>query len=94
MTRGCVVLQAFFLTHQLYVVLYGVMMLHAGRFWKYLVLPVCLWSAELLLRIVYRAGRSTIAEVTLLPSNVSPARTIVALPGHHLPVRPSPPCPA
>ncbi|XP_043203785.1 NADPH oxidase 5-like [Amphibalanus amphitrite] len=61
---------AFFLTHQLYVVLYGLMMVHAGRFWKYLVLPVCLWSAELLLRIVYSPRRSAIAEVTLLPSNV------------------------
>ena len=71
MTQRPVGGQAFFLTHQLYVVLYGLMMVHAGRFWKYLVLPVCLWSAELMLRLVYSPRRSAVAEVTLLPSNVS-----------------------
>ncbi|XP_037086573.1 NADPH oxidase 5-like [Pollicipes pollicipes] len=61
---------AFFLTHQLYVVLYGLMIIHAGNFWVYLLLPVCLWSAELLLRFIYSPRPSNIVEVTLLPSNV------------------------
>ncbi|XP_037086564.1 NADPH oxidase 5-like [Pollicipes pollicipes] len=69
---------AFFLTHQLYVVLYGLMIIHAGNFWVYLLLPVCLWSAELLLRFIYSPRPSNIVEVTLLPSNVSACRSALA----------------
>lgn len=64
----------FYWTHQLFVVWYIFLILHAPHFWKWFLVPAILYIIERILRSkwvkIARFGRTYIQEGILLPSKV------------------------
>ena len=66
--------QVFYWTHNLYVVWYIILILHASNYWKWFVIPALIYAGEYILRLkitkLVRYGKTYIEEGILLPSKV------------------------
>lgn len=66
--------QVFYWTHNLYVVWYTILILHASNYWKWFVIPALIYAGEYILRLkitkLVRYGKTYIEEGILLPSKV------------------------